>query len=333
MKRLLFVIVAAFSIWAGYWYFGASAAKSGFAAWFEDRRQQGWQAEYSDLTVRGFPNRFDATFTTPILADPNTGWSWEAPFLQLFALSYRPNHVIAVWPNSQLIATPNEKFDVSSSDMRASLVLGDGTDLPLIRSNVVVTDLALSAREAGGITRIASLRAAVQKKEDGNRYKVAVTADGFALSLPLKSLLDPSDRLPNKLNALRADLSVAFDRSWDRTAIEHSRPQPRELHLSVAEAKWGELELLAAGKLNIDAQGVPSGTLNLKAKNWREIIAMGVASGAVSQNLAPRLEQGLSVLAQLSGNTKTLDLELTFSRGRVALGPIPLGPAPIIRLR
>jgi hypothetical protein len=35
----------------------------------------------------------------------------------------------------------------------------------------------------------------------------------------------------------------------------------------------------------------------------------------------------------MSGNRNTLDITLNFSGGRVRLGPIPLGPAPVLRLR
>ena len=84
-------------------------------------------AEAGSLDVQGFPNRFDTVFTDLVLADPATGLAWEVPQFQINALSYTPHHVIAVWPDRQLVATPQEKFLVESRDMRASLVIAPDT--------------------------------------------------------------------------------------------------------------------------------------------------------------------------------------------------------------
>jgi hypothetical protein len=45
------------------------------------------------------------------------------------------------------------------------------------------------------------------------------------------------------------------------------------------------------------------------------------------------VESGLSMMAQMAGNPQTLDIPLNLRNGRVMLGPIPLGPAPVLRLR
>jgi hypothetical protein len=53
----------------------------------------------------------------------------------------------------------------------------------------------------------------------------------------------------------------------------------------------------------------------------------------VPESLLGTLESGLTLMAQMSGNPETLDVPLTFRNGRILLGPIPIGPAPILRLR
>ena len=73
----------------------------------------------------------------------------------------------------------------------------------------------------------------------------------------------------------------------------------------------------------------------VKATNWREMLRLAVASGAIAENLAPLVENGLEGLARLSGSSgDALDVPLTFARGRVMLaGLVPLGPAPRLVLR
>ena len=58
----------------------------------------------------------------------------------------------------------------------------------------------------------------------------------------------------------------------------------------------------------------------VKAENWREILELAVASGAVPEGLAGTLEDALGLLAGLSGSSKTLDIPLDFRNGRMLLG-------------
>ncbi|MFK7938366.1 MAG: DUF2125 domain-containing protein [Roseovarius sp.] len=340
MRLLLSLILIGAALWSGYWYVTATALQDSFDSWFNDRRDDGWVAETSDLSVAGFPNRIDTTFTNLSLADPSTGLAWDAPFFQILALSYKPNHVIAVWPNSQRVANPYDTFDITSEDMRASLVVAPSTNLALERSTVTIQGLSVQPAEGqlqgqNDSTDIAQLTMAVETVpgDPAPAYRFGLKADGVSPALPLKIRIDPGNALPDTLEALNADITVTFDTVWDRFAIERARPQPREIDVKLAEARWGQLELLVAGSLRVDEAGLPSGKMTVKARNWREILALGVNTGMVPETLAGTLEDGLGLMAQLSGNPNTLDLPLDFNRGRVFLGPIPLGDAPVLRIR
>ncbi|MEL6647716.1 MAG: DUF2125 domain-containing protein, partial [Pseudomonadota bacterium] len=77
----------------------------------------------------------------------------------------------------------------------------------------------------------------------------------------------------------------------------------------------------------------PEGEIVVKARNWRDILQMAVSSGTLNQSFADTLESGLSLISQMAGNPETLDIPLNFSGGRVRIGPVPLGPAPVLQLR
>ena len=335
MRWLLTLALAAAVLWSAYWYVASTGVRSGFEAWLEDRRAEGWVAEATDVSVAGFPNRIDTGFTSLTLADPETGLAWEAPYFQILALSYRPNHVIAVWPSEQRLATPFDKYDVTSEDMRASLVLEPSTDLALSRLTFTARGLGIALQATGERNTLSDLTLAAERvaADDAPSYRLGLKGDGVAPSLPWRAKLDPGGSLPDSLDALNADITVTFDAPWDRLAIERARPQPRRIKVRLAEARWGQLELQLAGELTVNAAGLPEGQLTVKARNWREILQLGVKAGALPEGLAASLEDGLGLLAQLAGNPKTLDVPLDFARGRVFLGPIPLGPAPVLRLR
>lgn len=333
MKRLLIVVIVAACVWAGFWLSASTGIKSGFKGWFQDRRAEGWVADYADLSVRGFPNRVDTQFTQLQLADPRTGWAWEAPFFQLLALSYRPNHVIAVWPNEQLLATPTQKIDITSNSLQASVILDAGARLPLKRTNLVADTLTLRTRD-GQATTMTALRAAVQHQEDAaNQYRFAVEAEDFAPPTHIRGLIGASDALPRTFSALRADFTVAFDTPWDLDAIEHRRPQPTRLDLTLVEARWGGLEIWLAGAADVDAAGEMTGSFTIKLRNWRDILRMAVQSGQIPQGLGDQMEKGLGLLSQLAGNPNTLDVPLDVRRGVAFFGPIPVGALPPLVLR
>lgn len=333
MKRLLVAIVVVACAWAGYWVYASNGVKSGFERWFDQRRAQGWVADYADLSVTGFPNRVDTEFIELHLADPRTGWAWDAPFFQLLALSYRPNHVIAIWPNQQLLATPNEKIDISSTQLQASVIVDPAPRLPLNRANLVADTLTLQTRD-GNATTMSALRAAVELQEGSDHsYRFAVETEDFAPPMNFRGLIGATDSLPRTFSALRAQFTVAFDGPWDLDAIERQRPQPTRVDLSIAEARWGDLEIWLAGQAEMDQDGAMTGKFTIKLRNWRDILKMAVASGQIPKGLAGQLERGLGVLSQMAGNPNTLDVPLDLRRGVAFLGPLPIGTVTPFRLR
>lgn len=334
MRFLLALILAAAGMWSVYWFFGANRSQAAFETWFEERRNDGWLADYSDLSVQGFPNRFDATFRDISLADPGTGLAWRAPVFQILALSYKPHHVIAVWPQEQLLATPLGKYALASKDMRASLVLQPDSQLALERSTLTAADFVATPSGPQGPVRIEAFSLAIERVEAGaSTYRLGVAADGVQPAVSIARMIDPKGTLPDTLDALNADLTVTFDKPWNRSAIEEARPQPREIRIRLVQARWGQLELQLAGRVSVDMAGLPDGRITVKARNWRDILKLAMASGAIPQGLGSTLEDALGLISGLSGNPETLDIPLDFRNGRMLLGPVPLGPAPVLAIR
>ena len=328
MRPLLYLIVTLTLAWSGYWFVASSGTKAGLVSWFQAREIEGWQAEYSDLSVGGFPNRVDASFTEIALADPDTGLAWTAPFFQLLALSYRPNHVIAVWPNEQVISTPQEKLTVTSAKMQASLVVAPEVSLPVERSNFASESLAISS-DAGWSMQSDSLRIAVRAVEGAeNLYDFAYQAEGVAPPSFLRTSV-----LPAKMSAMDLDMQVGFDRPWDLRALEDRRPQPTTLTIRTAKAAWGDLSFQMAADLTMDEVGSPTGEATLRLNNWRDMMAMLRESGQVASASLDTAEPVMALLASLSGSRDDIDVTLRFANGAALVGIIPIGTAPKLTLR
>ena len=333
MRRFLVVVIVAALGWGGYWFIGARAVETGLSIWIDQRRAEGWAADYTALNTSGFPNRFDTTFTDLHLADPQTGLAWAAPFFQIMALSYTPNHIIAVWPDKQRIGTPFQNIEITNDRMLGSVVLHPGPALELDRLVVELEDFRLTSSlgwSASLDDGQLSGRAAVGKPDT---YDIEFEADGVRPSRDLLDSLNPTGTLPDVFERLHIRTTVAFDAPWDRFAIEDRRPQVTSIDLGILQANWGNMDLNAAGELDVDVSGMPTGRITVRAKNWREMLQLAVASGVVAEGFAPTIERALELLSQMSGNPRTLDAPLSFEDGRMSFGPIPLGAAPRLVIR
>lgn len=321
MKRLAFVILLAGLAWSGHWLWGWYSLSTAYEGWFAERRAKGWQADYADMAIRGFPNRHDTTWTELRLTDPESGIGWRAPFFQLFLLSYNRHHAIAAWPDRQLILTPEGEIEVTSDSLQAS-VITSGAEHALERANFAADVLNLTRGES--TTALARLRAGVQRGE-GAAYDLALSVEGLAL--PAALLRATGGALPETFHEARLQAQVTFDAPWTLGAAK-TRPQPRSLDLTRAELAWGPMALRLAGDLAIDAAGRATGEVHLQARNWQEMLAVARASGRVSALALDGLEATLGLMAQFSGSPTSLDVTLTLDDGQMRLGPLPLGAAP-----
>lgn len=329
MKRLLIVILAVAGLWSAYWFIGASSSRNAFEGWFQQRRTEGWVADYTNFALRGYPNRFDATWKNLAIADPATGVALDMPIFQILALSYRPNHVIAAAPHEMQIATPLAKYTLSSDKLRASLRLQPNTALELERAVLEGVNLALSGAETATLS---DLNLAAQRMGD-TTYRYGISATGLTLPAPLLRDIFGGAALPERMETAQLDATVTFDKAWDRTAIDTARPQPLKIDLTNLRAKWGVMEFQAKGPLEVNEVGLATGTLAVQATNWQDMLSIARQSGALPENAARLAESFLGMAAKASGNPNKLDAEITLRDGMAFMGFIPLGPVPPLNLR
>ncbi|MBC7156360.1 MAG: DUF2125 domain-containing protein, partial [Rhodobacteraceae bacterium] len=273
------------------------------------------------------PNRVDLTLSDVTLSAPAAGHGWQAPFVQIFALSYRPHHLIAVWPHAQRLTLAGRAMTLASEDLRASLVVAPAPALPLERARLVGAGLALRAEGAADGVAAEVLRLALDRREDGDYHLGAEV-----------QTLDPGPRLaaagaaaglPARLARLRLAAGVTLDRTLDR----HAGAEPPRLAgvtIEAAEIAWGALRLSAQGRVAIGPDGRPDGRVEIDIAGWRALPPLAVAAGLIAPARADTFAAMLAVLA--GGPDAAPDaparLPLVFAAGRMSLGPFPLGPAP-----
>ena len=331
MRTLFFVVIAAVLAYSAYWFIGAKAQETALAGWLDTQRQQGWVAETQDLTVRGYPSRFDVTATGLALADPRSGWAWQAPVFQILALSYQPNHVIAVWPGEQIIGTPLGNATITSETLRGSVKFVPNTRLTLDETAIEIADLSLTGVD-GWEAEITSGLLATRRAEDGtapdDAHDVSIDLQDVTLPSGLRDLIDKAGNLPKTLSEAKLQGTIAFDGPWDRLAIEGRKPRMTAASVTDLNVTWGVLNLKARGEVEVRADRYLDGNLDVTARNWRKMLQVAVAGGVLSADSARTVERGLGLIARLGGDERVINVPLRFSERITYLGPIPIGPAP-----
>ena len=334
MRVLLAIVILAALAWSGWWFVQSTARDRAIEGWLAERRAAGWVAEAKDVRVRGFPNRVDTVVTDLSLSDPNAGWAWQADGLQVLSLSYKPHHVIAVLTGEQVLSTPYETVRATSDRLRGSVIFRPTPRLELDRMTFEIGNMALTG-DAGWTATIGEAILATRQAADGTPFAhdLAFNAESLVLPQQVVESFRADGILPAEIGPIALDSTLVFDRPWDRPALENDNPVLERVAIRDLSFTWGKLDLRGRGELGVDAEGFAEGRLDLRARNWEDMIAVAEAGGALNPTLGGALRSGLGLIARLSGDRNALEVPLDFSGGKARLGPIPIGPAPRLAQR
>ncbi len=323
MRGLLWVTVVLAVLWGGWWVVGSRGVKTAAEGWLAEH------GRYEDLTVAGFPNRFDLTVTGIDLSYPASGIGWRAPFAQVFAMTWKPWHLIAALPGGQVFTLPEGEVTLDGTGMMGSLLLVPGGDMAL--SEAVVQGAALRLSPGLGVVQgaekaVASIRAETGGAETGgdHAYRLGLSVQQVQLLADWAKVAG----MPGLIEEGFVDATATLSAPLDRHAGE-SQPSLRQLDLTAARLNWGELQLFAKGMLARDEAGFAAGQIDIRVENWRLLPPLLVALGVITEDFAPVLTRGLEVMAETGSDPAVLTLPMTAKAGRMSLGPLPLGAAPV----
>ena len=332
MRKLIWIVVLAAMAWWGWWWVASTALHRATAAWFEDREAEGWQAELGGLGGGGFPLRLQAGLSDIALADPDAGLAIATARLDISAPTWWPGQVTVTLDQGPIrVASPLNRGALTMQDGIMSLNLRPGTALEL--EALGWTSGPWRVADAAGVQVQADTLTLTMTRTKGPNYAFEAQANGFAPGDATRSNLRLPDTFPRAFDSLAMRATVTFDQPWDRRALDTARPQPRQIELHLAEARWGDLSLKIAASLAVNSAGIPDGDLSLQTENWRTMLDLAERSGTLPAAFRNQAESILEALANASGNPDTLDVDLTLRNGAVYLGILPIAPAPRLALR
>ncbi len=327
MRALIAALLLAAGLWIGYWVLGSTAKREAITAWLDARRAAGWTVEYSDYRVTGFPYRFDSDFRDLTLRDPASGLGWQLPRLVVYLLAYKPNHIIAGFPERQVIEVGRVPVTVKSKGLQASVVFQPDTSLAVLRTALRGKEIVVSA--PGWSWSAASLAFSTRQNADiPDAHDVVLDLGDTTPTAAFRRALDPQNSLPERIQTLFLDARADFDGPWDRIAIERGAPRLTGVTINRLLAGWGKLGLQGSGRLDIAADGRIAGRIDLVLRNWRGVLDLARRAGLIDRDQQRNIETVLALVTAASDDPDSLRLPLVLAQGTMSLGPVPLGPAP-----
>ncbi|VDC26058.1 DUF2125 domain-containing protein [Pseudogemmobacter humi] len=337
MRWLLGIFGLFVVLWCGWWFAGRTLILDQSEKLIAEQRAAGAVVEMDSFGVKGFPSRFDLTAENPRYIAPDGRIAWEGGTLRLYAMSWKPWHVILGLPQSQLITTPDRMIRLESEALHASLRAAPDMDLPLAEARLTGSSLNIDATP-GGVVQLGelalALRDAAADAAATHVYDIGIEAKritpdpALTAALAAVDLPDmPATRLPAVIDRFHFDASLELSAPLDRHAGE-TRPRLLSVELRDLSLTWGDLTMVAQGRLMPDDQGFAAGRIGLTVTNWNQLPPLLVASGMVQPRMAPILGNMLRALANEAGTPDRLTIPLDLKDGWMSFGPLPLGPAP-----
>lgn len=305
--------------WCVWWVAATFALNIGLSSTLSGLTSRGWTAEAETGGLAGFPARLVLPLRALAVRAPDGAPAFEAPRMRVEAAAWNPFRAGASWSEARLdLATRAGRIEFASGDGRAGIGVAPGPALLLASASLEARDLRSEGLPLDGAAAVS----AEGMRVEGARYVLRLRGSGLGLAGPVRALLDPEGRRPAAIDEAVLDAELGLDRPLSLLGLQATRLAMVDLRS--LEIVWGSVALSASGRIAVDGAGLPEGTLTLASASWRELLALAVAGGLLAPESARTAEQAMSFLER----DGSLSLPLTFTGGLMALGPIPLGPAP-----
>lgn len=326
MRKLTGFLVVLAILWCSYWAAGNYAIGKGAALGLAEAARNGTVYTAPTVQTAGFPTAFEVALRGIDLGDPVSGVRWQTPGLRLRAAMWQPWHVVALLDDSHQIILQDQNLSLAAKDARASLTASPNHRLTLTQAAVTVTQPILASSLGWRIEADIMEVHANLLPDLVHSYRLVFDAANLRPDPALMLATGLGSTVSVAEFTAIASLSAPVD-----LVGMGVHPALTRLALKQLRILWDSVEITAEGEIVADAAGLASGRIDIRIAGWRTLVAAAVGAGAITSEMAPRIEGLLGAMAAQGGDPDVLALPLVFANGRGNLGPLPLGPAPSLR--
>ncbi|MDB9851594.1 DUF2125 domain-containing protein [Amylibacter sp.] len=329
MRLLVIIILTAALSWSAYWFLGKSVRETALNKWFTEKSENGWIVENS-LSLRGFPNRFDAIIKDIKLENPKSGLKWFADRLEILQLSYKPNHFIILGPLDQKIKIYNQELLIKSERLRSSLVFEPGGQLEINRSTISSENFLINNSKSLSISAENLIFALRKNSVTETEYDFGINLKQITTGIINLKEYDPKGTMPEKFDTLKLNVATKFNNPINQENFQRELKSISNLKINDMQFQWGSFKLKAVGDLRLDVNKFLDGKITLKAKNWNQLLDLALNNGQINQNVKNTIVTIFSIFSAISGNNQELEIPLKFSNKKMYIGIIPIANTPKI---
>ncbi|HEY0212210.1 MAG TPA: DUF2125 domain-containing protein [Paenirhodobacter sp.] len=277
------------------------------------------------VTAAGFPVRIGVQVQDlALLGAPQV----ETPRLVATAPLWNPLDWSGDLALPMVVTTGGMRFNVTGTSARVGVRPGYGADWPVRATSLALLDPAATYEAAGAPSLTAKALNLVALQQDGAAYRIHAAIDALALPPGLAASLTPTARFPDTIETVTADALVTFSTPF--TLTPQPAPQIDTLQIDMMRLIWGGHQIALSGTLTVDPAGQPEGTLQLRVQDWQQWLEFAQGALRIDRRAMPVLMILGNTLSRATGDG-TIVAPLVFRDGQMALGPVPLGPAPVLR--
>ncbi|MDX5360163.1 MAG: DUF2125 domain-containing protein [Alphaproteobacteria bacterium] len=288
--------------------------------------------DYTVEDVGGYPYRLAARIAD-LAAGAAEGalWAWRVPALTVYLQPWNLSHAIAEAEGAQEIAWNGGPMPFAVTATPGTALASARRDGPhLGRVIVDYRDVALASRD-GAVGRIGRAVGEAHPAENG------ATRPGLRAGVSLEDvevLNGARDRLPLGPVIRKAAAFLRFEglaRPEDLATLparlRTGRPVSAEL-LGLA-FDWGPLSVAGTGRLMLDAERRPAGTLSLRIAGHEETLDRLVAAGLLDPQNAANLRTALGMLGALGADPEgRVPVTVHMADGAAYIGPVRVATLP-----
>lgn len=352
MRRPALAVVAAILLaggaWTGYWFNGADRLRDGVLAWAETRRAAGDAVALGEVSVSGYPLRFDLALSAPTVGTRKDGEPliWQGP---PSTVTFRPwnfhrftfetdgRHRIAHaepdLPTPILVEAgqASGRGRIAPDGRLATLAL----DFRSVQAGTEARPAAISMNRAEALIRFP---AAAGLANDDARTEPGEAQDSAALRLEITGLTLPEgagDPLGNAIERISVHAGVrgAIPNAAPDEALAAWRNSGGTLEIYEQQLVWGALRMNATGTAALDAEMRPVGALTARVHGYAETLDALVVAGSMERRTAEVAKFLLGMMAEWpdASGKPVLLIPLSAQDGIFSVGPISLFRLPPLR--
>lgn len=310
------LVLLAAAAYTAYWFHVAGQLRKGVEGWAEQRRAQGWQVAWVDLSVGGYPLNVRARLVKPSLTAP-AGLHWEAEAVTAIANPFDITRVHLSAPGRHHLA--GTTIDAAGAEGDADFASGGRLD----RANAAFSDVTIAVPGLEPVT--AGLAALVVDPHDDATIGFSVTVQDVDLP-PLPGLV--MDRKVAEAEVI-GRVNGPVPSGPPLAALAGWSDAGGTVDITRLSVDWAPMGLEADGTFAFDPAMQPLAALSARVRGFGPLMDRLAEMGAVDPGVASAAKMVLSLMAKPDPRGRpVIPVPVTLQDGILYFGPARVARLP-----